>query len=180
MEDYVDKPYPTKAGVYAVRAGPIIAENIIQYIKQQPLVTYTPQTGFLSLMMTGDGSCIGSKHGMGFVGTWVWKMKDYIDMSFMNLFDRRYLFKDYENQGDKEPIEDFWSVDSESIQHKALVDETKDKIAKMEPAEAAKLMSIPATDVDYLNQFLILQRCQTDLEFREGVVDKFKPPYYIE
>lgn len=25
MESYVDKPYPTKAGVYAVRAGPIIA-----------------------------------------------------------------------------------------------------------------------------------------------------------
>jgi NADH dehydrogenase FAD-containing subunit len=25
MENYVDKPFPTKAGVYAVRAGPVIA-----------------------------------------------------------------------------------------------------------------------------------------------------------
>ena len=28
MESYVDMPYPTKAGVFAVRAGPIIAQNV--------------------------------------------------------------------------------------------------------------------------------------------------------
>ena len=32
MENYVDSPYPTKAGVYAVRAGPIIAQNIMKYL----------------------------------------------------------------------------------------------------------------------------------------------------
>ena len=32
MESYIDKPYPTKAGVYAVRQGPIIAENVKNYI----------------------------------------------------------------------------------------------------------------------------------------------------
>jgi NADH dehydrogenase FAD-containing subunit len=34
MESYADKPYPTKAGVYAVRAGPIIAENLVKYIEK--------------------------------------------------------------------------------------------------------------------------------------------------
>jgi len=42
MESYVDKPYPTKAGVYAVRAGPIIAENVVKYIEKQPLKEYVP------------------------------------------------------------------------------------------------------------------------------------------
>ena len=42
MENYADKPYPTKAGVYAVRAGPIIAQNLMNYIEGKPLTTYSP------------------------------------------------------------------------------------------------------------------------------------------
>lgn len=42
MESYADKPYPTKAGVYAVRAGPIIAENLVNYIEKKPLKEYVP------------------------------------------------------------------------------------------------------------------------------------------
>ena len=56
-----------------------------------------PQIGFLSLMMTGDGNCLGSKFGICFVGKWVWHLKDFIDMSFMDLFNPAYLFNDYEN-----------------------------------------------------------------------------------
>jgi NADH dehydrogenase FAD-containing subunit len=37
MESYVDKPYPSKAGVYAVRAGPFIAKNVAAYMKNEPL-----------------------------------------------------------------------------------------------------------------------------------------------
>lgn len=42
MEDYADKPYPTKAGVYAVRAGPFIAQNLINYAENKELVEYVP------------------------------------------------------------------------------------------------------------------------------------------
>jgi NADH dehydrogenase FAD-containing subunit len=42
MESYADKPYPTKAGVYAVRAGPFIAKNIVNYIEEKPLEEYVP------------------------------------------------------------------------------------------------------------------------------------------
>jgi hypothetical protein len=42
MENYVDKPYPTKAGVYAVRAGPIISNNLINFINEKPLEKYVP------------------------------------------------------------------------------------------------------------------------------------------
>jgi len=34
MENYVNSPYPTKAGVYAVRAGPIIAKNVINFLSE--------------------------------------------------------------------------------------------------------------------------------------------------
>ena len=57
-------------------------------------------------MMTGDGSSIGSKHGITFVGKWVWKLKDYIDVGFVNLFDAKFLFADYQKTKTfLEPIE---------------------------------------------------------------------------
>ena len=61
-------------------------------------------------MMTGDGSAIGSKHGISFVGKWVWTMKNYIDTSFMNLLDPKYLFNDFVTHGTMEQpvgIEEF-------------------------------------------------------------------------
>lgn len=44
--------------------------------------------------MTGDGKAIGTKFGIAFTGKWVWTMKDYIDVGFMKMFDRNYLFRD--------------------------------------------------------------------------------------
>ena len=118
MESYIDKPYPTKAGVYAVRQGPIIAENVKNFILKDKLVEYVPQQGFLSLMMTGDGYCIGSKHGVGFYGQWVWGLKDFIDMSFMNLFNPKYLFENYEQNGTAKPLPNFALFDDASEEDK--------------------------------------------------------------
>lgn len=42
MEDYADKPYPTKAGVYAVRAGPFVAKNLVNLATDKPLEEYVP------------------------------------------------------------------------------------------------------------------------------------------
>ena len=46
-------------------------------------------------MMTGDGYCIGSKYGISFYGKWVWNLKDYIDVGFLNLFHPNKIFKNY-------------------------------------------------------------------------------------
>jgi len=54
--------------------------------------------------MTGDGKAIGTKFGIAFTGKWVWKMKDYIDVSFMNLFEWDYLFNDFEHKGYSDPL----------------------------------------------------------------------------
>jgi len=87
IERYADKRFPPKAGVYAVRAGPFIAKNLVNSIEGKPLEKYVPQSGFLALLMTGDGKAIGNKFGISFTGKWVWNMKDYIDRSFMKLFN---------------------------------------------------------------------------------------------
>ena len=126
MESYVDSPYPTKAGVYAVRAGPIIAQNIMNFLSEEekPLVEYIPQQGFLSLMMTADESCIGSKHGISFKGKWVWNLKDFIDKSFVDLFDPKLLFEDYQNLGISKPIEG----DRVQMNLKKMMDVLKEKV----------------------------------------------------
>ncbi len=82
---FVDRPVP-KAGVYAVREGPVLWENIRRLLGGQPLKSYDPQSGFLSLLATGDGRAIGQFKGMAFQGAWVWKLKDYIDRKFMHKY----------------------------------------------------------------------------------------------
>ena len=55
-------------------------------------------------MMLGNGKAIGTKFGLTFVGKWVWGMKDFIDLSFMHLFDPRYLYEDYPSKGLDNPV----------------------------------------------------------------------------
>ena len=105
METYEEESFPPKAGVYAVRAGPFIAQNIARYMKGEEMQPFVPQRTFLSLLMTGDEKAIGTKFGMAWSGKWVWKMKDYIDGSFMRLFQPQYLYRDYATQGTQVPIE---------------------------------------------------------------------------
>ncbi len=75
-----------KAGVYAVRTGPLIAENIRASLAEQPLRGYKPQGDFLSLLNLGDGTAIGSKWGFSFEGKSVMRLKDRIDRSFMERY----------------------------------------------------------------------------------------------
>lgn len=145
MENYVDQPFPTKAGVYAVRAGPIIAQNVISFIKKEPLTNYEPQSGFLSLMMTGDSSSIGSKFGISFVGKWVWELKDMIDMSFMDLFNPNYLFENYKENGTLTPIEN-GHLNAENQKKNEIA---KLKVADMEASEAAQILGCAIEETDY-------------------------------
>lgn len=75
-----------RAGVYAVRQGPILWENIGHAVAGTPLRTYRPQPGFLTLLNTGDGRAVGEWRRFSFEGAWCWRLKDAIDRRFM----RRY------------------------------------------------------------------------------------------
>lgn len=80
-----DHPTP-KAGVYAVRQGPILWDNIKCLLQKQPLRDYRPQSRFLKLLNLGDGRAVGESHGWTFSGRWVRKWKDHIDSKFMTMF----------------------------------------------------------------------------------------------
>ncbi|HEX5447167.1 MAG TPA: selenide, water dikinase SelD [Pirellulales bacterium] len=80
-----ERPRP-KAGVYAVRQGPVLWENVRRMLAGQPLVEYRPQRGFLSLMATGDRRAILSYRGLAAHARWCWKLKDFIDRRFMDKY----------------------------------------------------------------------------------------------
>jgi selenide,water dikinase len=75
-----------KAGVYAVRQGPILRENLGRVLDGRPPRPYVPQRGFLKLLNTGDGRAIGEFHGLSFEGRWCWRLKDRIDRRFIARF----------------------------------------------------------------------------------------------
>lgn len=180
METYADQVnFPPKAGVYAVRAGPVIAENVVNFLEKKPLGTYVPQKGFLSLMMTGDGNCIGAKHGITFVGKWVWGLKDYIDMGFMNLFNPKYLFKDYATKGTAEPIDNDELFDSQKSDLDAQLAPMRERVKVMTPEEAAKMLACGENETEFHERWILLQRMHTDAEYTAQVVSHFKPDYYL-
>ena len=79
-------PGMRKAGVYAVRAGPILDANLRSVLAAEPLRRYRPQPEFLSLLNLGDGTAIGVKRGLTFEGRWVMRLKDAIDRRFMGRY----------------------------------------------------------------------------------------------
>ncbi len=78
-------PLP-KAGVYAVRMGPVLTHNLRAVLMQAPLNTYAPQRHFLSLLSTADGSAIASRGAFSWSGRWAWRWKDHIDRGFVRRF----------------------------------------------------------------------------------------------
>lgn len=59
-----------KAGVYAVRSGPILIQNLMQQLLNDRvtcMVQYEPQDDFLKLLMCGDGTALGFRFGVPLV-----------------------------------------------------------------------------------------------------------------
>lgn len=75
-----------KAGVFAVRQGPVLAENLRRAALGQPLVRYRPQRRWLALITTGERYAVASWGALGFAGGWVWRWKDAIDRRFMGRY----------------------------------------------------------------------------------------------
>ncbi|MEH2369824.1 FAD-dependent oxidoreductase [Nostoc sp.] len=82
----VNHPRP-KAGVFAVRQGKPLFENLQRILLGKPLKPYKPQKQYLSLIGTGD------KRAMATRGTFtlpphklLWHYKDWIDRRFMERF----------------------------------------------------------------------------------------------
>jgi NADH dehydrogenase FAD-containing subunit len=78
-----------KAGVYAVRQGPVLSANLRAALTGKgPLRPYVAQSGFLSLLNAGDGTAVAAWKGLALHGRAMWRLKDAIDRRFMARFQR--------------------------------------------------------------------------------------------
>src|SRR5215207_1307828 len=62
-----------KSGVYAVRAGPVLADNIRRTLTGERLRSFRPQREALYLVSTGERHAIGTRNGLVVEGDWVWR-----------------------------------------------------------------------------------------------------------
>ena len=81
----INFPRP-KAGVYAVRQGKPLFNNIRHFVLGRAPRRFKPQSNFLSLVSTGSRSAIASRNGLNVEGDWVWIWKNWIDRRFMQRF----------------------------------------------------------------------------------------------
>lgn len=80
-----------RSGVHAVRAGPILANNLLAWLEGRALSTYTPRRWSLYLLATGLDQAIASWGPFSTSGAWVWRLKDRIDRRFMARFNQAAL-----------------------------------------------------------------------------------------
>lgn len=91
-----------KAGVYAVRQGPPLAQNLRRALAGEALLPFTPQREALALAALGPRRAIAIRNGLAFggpasrayLGRWLadhlarrlWRWKDRIDQAFVSRF----------------------------------------------------------------------------------------------
>ena len=75
-----------KAGVFAVRAGKILARNLRHYILRKPLARWAPQKQYLALIGTGEKQAIATRGDFALSGSLFWHLKCWIDRRFMKKF----------------------------------------------------------------------------------------------
>ncbi|MEQ1697689.1 MAG: selenide, water dikinase SelD [Hyphomicrobiaceae bacterium] len=81
----LDHPRP-KAGVFAVRQGPPLTDNLRKRAQGVAPSPFIPQTDFLTILALGDRSAIAARGPFAASGKWVWRWKDRIDRVFMEKF----------------------------------------------------------------------------------------------
>ena len=158
MHQYPNTP---KAGVYAVRAGPILHQNILSYIFHQDselLQSYKPQSDFLKLINIGDGTAIGFRFNLYFYGKWVMALKDYIDRTFINLFlEGSFKVKDDHKEG-------------EHVKQYDAIDYTKERI---DAKDAASILTSEDAN-DYHLPSKIITDMANDEEYANDIVNLVK------
>ncbi|PZO13818.1 MAG: pyridine nucleotide-disulfide oxidoreductase [Burkholderiales bacterium] len=80
-----DVPH-ARSGVYAVRAGPPLAHNLLAFHQRKPLKPHQPPANTLNLLSCGTGHAIASYGPLSLEGAWAWRWKDRIDRGFIERY----------------------------------------------------------------------------------------------
>lgn len=82
-----DHEWVPKAGVYAVRQGPVLAHNLRVFLQAHGRSrSYRPQSDFLSLLSTSDDRALLVYRGIAIESRWAQALKRFIDQRFMNRY----------------------------------------------------------------------------------------------
>lgn len=75
-----------KAGVYAVRQAPVLADNVIAKMSGKRLRSWQSTSEALAIISTGERSAIAHRAGKTMQGRLIWWWKCYLDRRFMQKF----------------------------------------------------------------------------------------------
>ncbi len=77
------RPGLPKNGVYAVRQGAVLFDNVAAFLRNKPLRPFRPQPFYLTLLNTADGQAVLRYGPLVLAGRWVRRLKDHIDRAWM-------------------------------------------------------------------------------------------------
>ena len=84
-------PRLPKAGVFSVRQGPVLWDNLYASLHNEPLRPYRPQPLYLFLLNTSHDSAVMQYGRLAFEGRWAMRWKDAIDRRWMHGLRDVYL-----------------------------------------------------------------------------------------
>ena len=80
-----------KSGVYAVRAGPVLAHNVRQYLHGRRLKRWSPQSKALAIIGTADGKAIAVRGAHAGASRVWWWLKQWIDRRWMAKYKNLHM-----------------------------------------------------------------------------------------
>jgi pyridine nucleotide-disulfide oxidoreductase family protein len=81
-----EDPHFARSGVHAVRAGPVLAANLVVALMGGQLRQYRPRRRSLYLLACGPRKAIVSWGKLSASGKWAWRWKDRIDRGFVRQY----------------------------------------------------------------------------------------------
>lgn len=87
-----------KSGVFAVRQGPVLVDNLKAAATGKRLRPYRAQKHFLGLISTGNRYAVASRGNWSYEAAWLWQLKNWIDERFMRNFNQLPEMDDEEVQ----------------------------------------------------------------------------------
>ncbi|MEQ6202414.1 selenide, water dikinase SelD [Sulfitobacter sp. HNIBRBA2951] len=72
-----------KAGVFSVRAAPVLYRNLRAALSGRPMRKFQPQKSYLKLVSLGGKAALAEKWGIAFASPLLWRLKDRIDRKFI-------------------------------------------------------------------------------------------------